>query len=1503
MDVNAKTPCNISLELVERLFSGIAVGDSPYSSITLKPIDESQPWLHIEHGGDLYGSPNAVCILAADGDPSKAVKECMTANPLVEGSLRELAFEFMAGGPVGDIMISGLGEGYTVTRDDHTDNNISIQITDQETGRIDQSLEFTSDGSFACSFTDRESSDGNKDIYTGIHADDGFHTATYYDATDSEFFTTGNGSINGTLVQEGTIREDETGRLVYTTSGNYPQPDMVDQTIADPYGQHVVKHEIREMLSAVTPEGRIDHEELSRSSTYHSMAASEQDMQRAEHDPLGEVNLSLETDVAARDHITVTTEGDFTTRIAERVENHHIEDEYAGSINDSEIRMNSTVETNLNTGDVTRTSHEVQLDKNEDGSFSVFAYDNDNYQDERSFTVTPAGVRFDSYDRISDMVTNAAGNALGVLAGDGLDLSSLPAGLMDKIGATKESLSTSDIIDVAVAFIGASLPVGQQESFSTFGADELKSALLTGYVPAEYREAYKELCDKTAMDGFSPFKVLSFYYIGDSCDLTSVKTFELEKTSNGMFNLKGDPGVSMDSVIHFVPERIQNINTVKDIKSKAGVLNPDVVEKITVTIEKDPSNDIHVRAVSDSGEEKDYTYNMGYVVSTEIETSNKNGGTDTFMLREIINSSGDRIVGGSTLSDIAGDSPLYSRVSRLESIRHRFEEFNITDRSANTFHITDTMDIKDMQPFGMNNFLEEARHCPCKDEIGLKTDAIARENIMVAGIKSERLTIKLDDLESVRDKIRMAANNAIISRYEVRQELSAANDDAKTYIRNIDKQYTRLKTAADKDPDKMDTFKEFEGKLIAAKEKHNQIYNLRGQIEALNTSDMPVPARERNELAARFNTAKEELGSLIRNIGPDGQGIMDKIEDIKGFHDGKAREAINICNREEGADKAALQTVSTLIAADRGDGRIDPHNMDLAAMKLNLDDPTDAVLRFEDPNGGPVERIISTLRTPTQMFNYINALERIEATGQTFAERDAIERYVDAKGLEIKDEKIYSPLGFTVPVDSHLQVTEKNITFDRSMVKDADVMYTRFGFSSVTLEGKEIPDLGKFFSDRLENSKDMASFVKYCLPRVFLFRPDGSMMNLKNWISSFKDEIAAENRRDVTRFTDEPSIDEKNYDAIGWLPGAVEATAMDESYRTDAVDDPDMTVVTPSADKGPHSKRDFEREDKRNYTVTNGKVESIRELGSRALSQQKMEAVTAESKREAETCKDEKLRDEAAKEAFSDYADKPGGSIDAKDPDAFDRFVKSEEGQQAITEKLADKIKEQKIEALLDKYTGIATQIEGLKAERDKYVSNFSSRTSMRQDQIYLNINYKIDRLALDLEKLGMAVGDGMYLEKAPTAADRISAVFQMNQSNPYITAFRAGIAGKEFFDHMFSYFTHSGNIMDKDVLMGGRIGGEIAGTIAGRAIGAVYFGVELLVSPISIVFYLVGAAMSGASKVEYHSQDVERHSTGRTDADPSILKPDKPMDPVANSDPIPAITGDMDKNMDKRTI
>ena len=136
MDVNAKTPCNISLELVERLFSGIAVGDSPYSSITLKPIDESQPWLHIEHGGDLYGSPNAVCILAADGDPSKAVKECMTANPLVEGSLRELAFEFMAGGPVGDIMISGLGEGYTVTRDDHTDNNISIQITDQETGRI-----------------------------------------------------------------------------------------------------------------------------------------------------------------------------------------------------------------------------------------------------------------------------------------------------------------------------------------------------------------------------------------------------------------------------------------------------------------------------------------------------------------------------------------------------------------------------------------------------------------------------------------------------------------------------------------------------------------------------------------------------------------------------------------------------------------------------------------------------------------------------------------------------------------------------------------------------------------------------------------------------------------------------------------------------------------------------------------------------------------------------------------------------------------------------------------------------------------------------------------------------------------------------------------------------------------------------------------------------------------------------------------------------------------------
>ena len=51
---------------------------------------------------------------------------------------------------------------------------------------------------------------------------------------------------------------------------------------------------------------------------------------------------------------------------------------------------------------------------------------------------------------------------------------------------------------------------------------------------------------------------------------------------------------------------------------------------------------------------------------------------------------------------------------------------------------------------------------------------------------------------------------------------------------------------------------------------------------------------------------------------------MDKIEDIKGFHDGKAREAINICNREEGADKAALQTVSTLIAADRGDGRIDP---------------------------------------------------------------------------------------------------------------------------------------------------------------------------------------------------------------------------------------------------------------------------------------------------------------------------------------------------------------------------------------------------------------------------------------------------------------------------------------------------------------------------------------------------------------------------------------------------
>ena len=96
--------------------------------------------------------------------------------------------------------------------------------------------------------------------------------------------------------------------------------------------------------------------------------------------------------------------------------------------------------------------------------------------------------------------------------------------------------------------------------------------------------------------------------------------------------------------------------------------------------------------------------------------------------------------------------------------------------------------------------------------------------------------------------------------------------------------------------------------------------------------------------------------------------------------------------------------------------------------------------------------------------------------------------------------------------------------------------------------------------------------------------------------------------------TDEPSIDEKNYDAIGWLPGAVEATAMDESYRTDAVDDPDMTVVTPSADKGPHSKRDFEREDKRNYTVTNGKVESIRELGSRALSQQKMEAVTAESK-------------------------------------------------------------------------------------------------------------------------------------------------------------------------------------------------------------------------------------------------------------------------------------------------
>ena len=192
--------------------------------------------------------------------------------------------------------------------------------------------------------------------------------------------------------------------------------------------------------------------------------------------------------------------------------------------------------------------------------------------------------------------------------------------------------------------------------------------------------------------------------------------------------------------------------------------------------------------------------------------------------------------------------------------------------------------------------------------------------------------------------------------------------------------------------------------------------------------------------------------------------------------------------------------------------------MDLAAMKLNLDDPTMPFSGLKTLMAARWKGLSQPLRTPTQMFNYINALERIEATGQTFAERDAIERYVDAKGLEIKDEKIYSPLGFTVPVDSHLQVTEKNITFDRSMVKDADVMYTRFGFSSVTLEGKEIPDLGKFFSDRLENSKDMASFVKYCLPRVFLFRPDGSMMNLKNWISSFKDEIAAENRRDVTRF-------------------------------------------------------------------------------------------------------------------------------------------------------------------------------------------------------------------------------------------------------------------------------------------------------------------------------------------------------------------------------------------------